>query len=239
MQPTDPFQLPAAFQIGKLLRWHDPDGDEAVLCFKLEPPGRWDYGEFIVMRDEFEWHHLEKLPAIELLQDELADCDFHLGRPLEFSKVTIKIDQFSDDEDMVWATITGRGSEVESGQPHDIRITSQFHIVRPAKHAPQWQQRLETAMADRLPAYTLKRHYTEPNDYGLRYGDVYFAEFENPQGDMVLIQLIFDSADTCELYIAEPFSPENEEDRIFPFTEAGLERLSEHFIQVLEKQQPE
>ena len=196
-----------------------------ILCFKLDPTGQWNYGEFIVTRSEFEWDDLDSIPTIELTENELAQSDMRLGDDFTFSSARITIESFSDSEDIVQATIVGTAVD-ENQKSHDFQLSSQFHVVRPEKHAVHWQERLEVSMVDHLPSHSTVRHFTEPSDYGLRYGDVYFSEFKTAEGEQILIQRMFDSPDACDLYVAEPDDPMiDSEERTFAFTDAGIERM--------------
>ena len=223
---ADDSQEPTQLKIGDLLCWHDPEEDEVVLCFKLDPAGQWNYGEFIVMRNEFEWDDFVPHPTIALTDDELAASDMRIGNDFTFSSAEITVEDFSDSEDIVRATITGIVVD-EDEQTHDFRLSSLFHIVRRQKDAAHWQQRLTESMVDRFPSFQTVRHYTEQSDYGLRYGDVYFSEFKTSYDEPILIQLVFDSSATCELYVARPDDPTIDyDDRTFPATESGLKRMT-------------
>lgn len=225
---ADEVQPPAELGMGTLLRWHDPRADEVVLCFKLEPKGDWDYGELIVSRAVFAWEQFEGKPTFELTEAELADSDLHLrGSTFWFANASIIVEEFFDTNDVARATITGQVENDTTGQRHDFRIQSPFHLVRPEKYAEKWQARFEESMRRALPDFTLERHFTEPSDYGLRYGDGYFSEFKNADGDSILIQLDFDSSDVCDLFIALPDDPNIEsQDRTFPFTGPGFKQMT-------------
>lgn len=232
---TDDIQASTELQIGELLRWHDPEDDEVVLCFKLNPVGEWNYGEFVVIRKKFEWDDLGSTTTIILTEDDLAESDMRLDDDFTFSSVEITIESFSDSDNVVEATITGTAVD-ENQKSLDFRLSSRFHVSRPEKHANHWQRRLEVSMVERFPSHMTVRHYTKPNDYGLRYGDVYFSEFKATDDELILIQSVFDSSRECNLYVARPDDPTlDSENRTFPFTESGLQNMTAYINREITK----
>ncbi|MEM7013591.1 MAG: hypothetical protein AAF585_19135 [Verrucomicrobiota bacterium] len=190
------------------------------------------YGEWVYTADEFKWDQLSGLPSFDLSEADLEDSALCLGQQLAFSSAQIVVEKFSDADDMVSVIITGAVMD-EAKQTHRFRASSWFYLVRKSKHAKSWQEKIVLCMVRSFPNFTFSRHYTEASDYGLRYGDEYFSEFIGPRGEVILIQLEFDSPDLCKLYVCRPFQPMvSENDRRFIFDAAGFEEMSV-FIQQL------